>query len=280
MNTAIETKGRHPDLVVRLVGQGVDPSVVPVRSLARILGAMQRLVDQKDDEEESDSEETDVVEQEDPSRVLHLMDVKSSSAAYYVGTSKRELLFQVLNGLKDSILAPSKSDWLDSTISSIKELSEVAKGLRCSIELREPENGSFGSLITSIEPGTYDRVKGSAFVYGYTSVFAKIERVGGSTARHCHIRLPNTPRKVVVCGVDSNELVRRLGQHIYEHVLLTGYARWSRYGWRLKRLEISDFKPPKNKPIAETMDRLRALDNGVWDSIEDPDAYISDMRRS
>jgi hypothetical protein len=283
MDAPAAIKNRHPDMVVRLVGPGLNPSAVPFRSLARILGAVQRLVEQKDYDEEEDASKSDSVQEPAESEnvpILHLIDVKESSAAYLVRTAKKDILFDVLNGLRQSIVTPSKSDWLDSTISSIRELSDVARGLRCNIEFREPDNGSYGVVIASIEPETYDRVKGSAFVYGDTAVFARIEKVGGATAKLCQIRLPHAPRKMVTCDVASVDLVRRLGQYIYENVLLMGRARWLRHNWRLKRLDIKDFQAPKTGSIREALERIGHIGNGVWEGIADPDTYIAEMRRA
>jgi len=278
------TQEYSSDLVLRLVGPGIDPTAVPFRALSRILGAVQRLVDQKDDEAESATAANHGMpiteEVEDPTRVLHLIGVKTSSAAYQVGTVRRDVLYQVLGEIATSINSPDTSDWLDSTVSSIKELSEVAKALGCNIEFCEPSNGTPGRAITSIDQTTYDRVRNFAFVFGETSVYAKVEDVGGYTARHCHIRLPQSPRKMVVCGVASDDLVRSLGQHIYQNVVLTGKAKWLRHNWKLKRLDITGFTPPKRGSIRDTLDRISGLGGGAWDRIADPDAYITEMRNS
>jgi len=118
----------------------------------------------------------------------------------------------------------------------------------------------------------------TAFVTGESSVYGYLERVGGATDQRCGLRLPTQLNKMIYCTVQTEELVRRLGQHIYENVLVSGIVTWFRKGWRVKHIRVTDFEPSKSGSILETLDRIYEAGGKAWDDIDDPEALIAEMR--
>lgn len=270
---------KKPDaaFVIRLVGPGIRPWAVPLRSLAKVLDAVQRLTEQRDDSVDDDSAGESEVQRESGA-ILHLLNVKSSSAAYGVAARNQEEALGMLRCVQASIDKPHDADWLDSTLSSVKDMSDIARALNCEIEFCD--TGKTGNVIARIAPTTYGEIERTAFIHARTSVYAKIERLGGATEMHCGIRLPNAPRKMVHCRVSNADLVRELGQYMYQEVVLTGQATWLRHNWRLKRIVIDSFEPPKKGSIMEALRRSHEAGGCVWDQIDDPEALIAEMRRS
>lgn len=282
MHTAVR-KRPDVDFVVRLVGQGIRPWAVPVRALARILEAVQRLVDAR----ASDYYAAQAAAEPpavgpitaESAQSLRLLTVKSGSACYAVAAPDRKAAIGELVKVGCEISSPDSADWNEATLSSVQELSEVAKSLGCEIEfLSAPRPNRSDRVLARITPCTYDDIAESAFIRGQTSVFARIERVGGATDMHCGIRIPESPQKMVICGVTSEELTRALGQHIYQHVLLTGLATWIRHNWRLKRIEIESFEPPKSGSLVAALRGAHEAGGSAWDEIEDPGSYMATVR--
>lgn len=273
-------KKPESDFVVRLVGPDVRPWRVPFRALARVLDAVQRLVEQKDEsEDEQPLPAGDNKAKEEAARILHLLDVRSSSAAYAVAAPDHKMALAVLSETGRDISRPEHAEWSGASLSAIRELSEVARSLGCEIEFREATaRGRYGNVIAKITGTTYEKVSESAYIYGRTSVFARIERVGGATEMHCGIRLPSAPRKMVICRVASEDLVRELGQFMYQHLVLTGNAQWLRHNRQLKGLTITAFDPPKHGSILETLKRAHDVGGHAWDKIDDPHASVLEAR--
>jgi len=109
-------------------------------------------------------------------------------------------------------------------------------------------------------------------VYGY------LERVGGATDQRCGLRVPNQPNKMVYCTVHTEDLVRELGQHIYENVLVSGTVTWFRKTWRVKHILVKGFEPSKGGSILRTLDRIYEAGGKVWDDIDDAQGLIAEMR--
>src|SRR5947209_2040905 len=88
-------KKPSPDFIIRLVGTGITPWKVPGRVLARVIEAVQRLVDQED-EADQDIPEQKKIQGSHTTRALRLLDVKSSSAAYYMAAPAGAATIKIL----------------------------------------------------------------------------------------------------------------------------------------------------------------------------------------
>lgn len=270
-------KKPSPTFVIRLVGSGIRPWGVPMRALARVLESVQRLVERRDDFID-DTEGSDDVQSES-GVVLHLLNVRSSSAAYAVAAPDADSTLTVLRDVQGAIEKPEAVDWLDSTLSSVKEISDVGRLLGCEIEFREADQTKgFGRVIAKITPVTFSQIEGSAYIKANTSVYARVERVAGATEMHCGIRLPSAPRKMVICRVKTADLVRELGQYMYQYVILGGEATWLRRNWRLKRMVIESFEPPRSGSIREALRLSHQAGGFAWDAVEDPEGLIAEIR--
>ena len=276
--TVEHKKKPEADFMIRLEGGGVKPWSVPMRSLGRVLAAVQRLVDQRDDL--VDGEESDELSEpqfEEP-RTLRLLSVTSGSAGYAVGAVNRPMTLAVLADTGRSILQPDKADWHPSTISSLDELSQIAKQLSCIIEFRHPKVGrNYGDVLASITPDTYAMVRSRAFRYGRTSVVGRLERVGGATAAKCGVHVQGRSR-MLFCNVVGGDLTRELGKYIYTNVLLSGEAVWYRFNDQLKSLTVSSFSPTKTDSFADVARIVSDAGGNAWDSVRDPDELIRQMR--
>lgn len=279
-----------PNFVVRLVGVDLEPWIVPMRTLTRVLDAVQRLVDQREEDEspamfgaaiepiaakpkEGSKEET---------RVLHLLGVIKGSAAYPISVPKERTALQIFRETGRGITSPYDAPWSQATLSSLRDLSDVARSLGGRIEIRRPgdKSGKFGDVLATIGPSTYASVLGGAYIYGHTSVYATIERVGGATEMHCGIRVPEQPRKMVICRIINQELARQLGQHLYSGVTLMGEAAWLRHSMELRNLEIHGFEPPTTGSITEGLREIYEAGGNAWDRIKNPDRYLAEVRRT
>jgi hypothetical protein len=280
----IEKKKPETDFVVRLVRHDMRPWAVPMRSLAQILQATQRLVSQREDEEVEDGivdeEEVQPAEPiaDQQERQLRLVDVRAGSATYAVSAIKKAVAVSILAATGAAIAAPDQSDWSQATLSSLRDLSDVARRLDCRIEMRQPpQNRGLGEILAEVSGETFSAIQGSAFIRGHSSVIGSIQRVGGATAMHCALRLPNRTR-LLICRVATPDLVRGLGQYLYQTIVVSGEATWLRQNWQLRGLRITAFEPPKTGSIREALEKIKQAGGHEWNNIADPLGFIAEMR--
>ena len=133
-------------------------------------------------------------------------------------------------------------------------------------------------MFATIDGDSYSILAATAFVTGESSVYGYLERVGGATDQRCGLRLPTQPRRMIYCTVETEELVRSLGQHIYENILVSGTVTWFRRAWQVKHIRVTDFEPSKTGSILDTLERIYEAGGKVWDDVDDPEALIAEMR--
>ncbi len=238
------------------------------------MDAVQHLIEQKDKYvEEGEDNNTGEVSP------LQLLDIKKGSAAYKVASEDRERSLLILQRTGDEIQKPQAAEWTSSSLSAISDLSDVARSLGCEIEFRLPggKGEVFGDVLATIRPDTYSVVSSQAFVTGETSVYGKIERVGGASNMHCGLRVSNQSR-MIICKVVGADLTRELGQYIYQDVMVSGTATWVRRGLFLRSLVIKSYDPPKTGSIADALEAVHKAGGSAWDEIENPQEYLAEMR--
>src|SRR5690348_8012166 len=103
----LDKKRPPPDLMVRLYGSGVKPWSVPTRSLSRILSAVQRLVDQRDDLVDDEESQPDPVV--DETRTLQLLSVKAASAGYALSSRNPQLTLAIVRETGKSVRTPAQA---------------------------------------------------------------------------------------------------------------------------------------------------------------------------
>jgi hypothetical protein len=251
---------------VRFDGPSISPEVIPLRVLARALSAVQRLV--SDDEEDSERKPDEFE--------LHLLDVCRGSATYPVFAEKQSEVLKRIKLAGTILDRPERADEVPQVLSPIEDLSAIAKSLGCTIELKLPGKGS--DVLAKITPKSYESLEGAVFVSGDTSISGIVERVGGATELHCGMRVQQQPEKMLICRVESTDVARQLGQHLYQQVVVSGTATWYRRSWRLRFFSIRSMHQLKRGSLVEAMQALRAAGGNTWDKIKDPEEFLSEVR--
>jgi hypothetical protein len=260
----------QPTFSVRFVGDDIAPERIPLRAVNDALSAVQDIASARDPFE---------MGRVPPEKSIGLLDVRRGSAIYSCvarapDEAKRNLS-RFAAVLTDNGETDAESDLLVSVLSSIQSLSEVAKSNRCRIEidlLDGPQRFTF-----SVSEGDFTRLSKSLLLKGDTTVVGKIERAGGVTGMKCLLRVPGR-RRALYCNVQSRDLVRRLGQHLYETIAATGSAVWIHRSWRIYKFTIHDFSQPQLGDGEQALKELRRAGLDAWDNVADPAALMEEMR--
>jgi hypothetical protein len=259
----------EPTFLVRFVGEGIAPEKIPLRAVNDVLSAVQDIASARD------PFETPHVA---PEKAITLLEVGRGSAVYgCVSKAPEEAkrnLSQVAALLASNGETETQSDLLIAVLRPIHSLSQVAKTTNCRIEvdLLDSTTGDF-----AIGEGDYTRLSRNVLLKGDTTVVGRVERAGGATEMRCLLRVPGR-RRILYCNVQGRDLVRRLGQHLYEDIAATGSAVWIHRTWRIYKFTIRDFTQPKLGDAKKAIEALRKAGLSAWDTVPDPAALIEEMR--
>jgi hypothetical protein len=266
-------KKQSPTFVVRFVGPGLSPATIPLRAVSDALSAVQDLASGRD------PFETLQVPLE---QTIGLVDVKSGSANYLcVARSPRDALRNLqrvglLLAAIESNKAKVDNDHLIASIKAIKSLSDVAKQNDCRVEVSLV--GHAKEPMFAVQKGDYRRISTRLFMKGETTINGTIERVGGATDMRCLMRIAGR-RRLLYCDVKTKDMVRRLGQHLYENISATGKAIWIHQNWYIYRFTIQDFGQPRLGNAMEAIEQLRTAGLSAWDDVADPEELVRGLRQ-
>jgi hypothetical protein len=158
-------------------------------------------------------------------------------------------------------------------LSPIEDLSAIAKSLGCKIVIKSSEDSD---ILATIEPSTYEKVSESLLVSGDTSITGTVERVGGATDTRCALRVDFQPN-LLYCGVATKEVARKLGERLYQSVVVTGTAHWLRGNWRVMRFRINEMYQPIATNLLEAVQEIRKAGGSGWDKIGNPAKFLREV---
>jgi hypothetical protein len=260
-----------PTFEIRLIGPGLLPEKIPLRSVSDVLSAIQDLASGRDPDEQK------YVPHE---KGIGLMNVKRGSAVYCCVSRSPTEAVENLSRIGKLLRSPSEeenpSDGIVAALRPIQSLSEVAKSVGCQIEVSV--TGHRKEPIFTVEEDAFQRISGRLFVFGETTLYGKIERVGGATDMRCLLRIPGR-RHLLYCDVATKELAQRLGQHLYEDVAASGTAQWINRTWKVYHFKINNFTQPRiENNTSKIIEELRNAGLSAWDNIDSPEQYLRELR--
>jgi hypothetical protein len=259
----------RPTFEVRLVGPDLSPERLPLRALNEALSAIQDLASGRD---------PFVVRQVPPEKGISVSRIRSGSAVYScVARAPQEAranLAQIGKLLASTAAEGIDEDRLITALRPIRVLSEVAKAIDGTIQVALKKAAT---PLFSIMQDAYQRISGRLLISGETTVVGQLQRVGGATEERCLLRIPGRTRGLY-CNVVGKKLARRLGEHLYETIAATGTATWIHRSWRIYRFTVKDFTQPHLGSAREAIEQLRTAGLSAWDTIDNPDEFIQELR--
>ena len=258
-------------LEVRFIGDGLSPDQIPLRAVSDALSAVQDLASGRD---------PFIDPHVPPERSIGLVDVRSGSAVYACVAHAPEEAKLNLGRVGGWLSIAGEgtdesSDGLVAALPSIESLSTVARSLGCRLEISLPGRGL--APFFTVDAGDYKRISGRLLLKGETTVVGTVEKVGGAGETRCQMRVPGR-RRALYCNVAGKELARRLGHCLYQTIAATGSAVWIHRSWRIYKFTIKDFEQPRLGDPDEAIKELRKAGLDAWDQVEDPDAFIRELR--
>jgi len=268
-----KTKKPEPTFEVHFTDHRVHPELLPLRSVSDALSAVQDLASGRDPY---------VSRHVDPEQSIGLLDIKRGSAIFRcLSHSPRDAvrnLNRVAKLLSNGDAGGANDERLVALLRPIESLSEISRAVDSPVEVRFP--GERRPLFI-VGKDDFSRLSARLLMEGDTTVTGTIKRVGGATKIRCFLRVPGRARGLY-CDVKDDrkrELVRRLGRHLYEEIVAQGRATWIVRSWRIFKFTITDFTQPRLGKPADAIKALRSAGLDAWDDVDDPEAYLREMRK-
>ncbi len=251
-------------LEIRLEGTGIAPDSVPMATLARAFGAINRIVS---------GHAGDKVGPHEEAGTLRLTQVRRGSAIYTCAAGSFATPRLRLLGV--SLSDPGHADDIGQFLRPLEELSQVARSLGCTIALCDP--GENSAVLARIGGDSYKAVAEAAFIEGETEIAGTVKRVGGVKKTTCGLRV-GFQHELLWCEVTSAEVARQLGCYLYQDVIVKGTATWIKRNWRFHKFKVREVTRRESGLLSDALAALRQVGGFHWDSIDDPQAFLDEVR--
>jgi hypothetical protein len=260
-----------PEPIFELIfkGSAIYPWSIPISKVMGALSAVRRLAAGEVLAEEDEEEE------EEADKSITLLDVKKGSAVFRFTGQSPTVAINRLREAGKILHNPETASQGEFILRPIKDLSAIARSLECSIVIKEPGKGS--SVYAEVDEKSYEAISKSLLLSGETSIVGRVLRVGGATALRCGMRVPFQSR-MLFCRVQDQELARKLGDCLYQHVVVAGSVRWLKGSMRVFSFTIREVHQPKSKSILESLDSIWQSGMSDWAKLDDPDGYLQEVR--
>jgi hypothetical protein len=248
---------------------GITPWEIPWGTLSRALSAIHRLAigrELSEDEEELEPDEQ---------QSMRLLGLKRGSAVFSFAGGSPSHAIAFLREAGAVVENPERLGDKTYLLNPIERLSTTARAMDCFIVIREPDDRI--GVLARIGPDSYKGIAETVFLSGETALTGKVERVGGAVQNKCGLRVPFQNR-MLFCNVASAEVARKLGQHLYQDVVVQGTARWIKSSWRIVGFTVNDVYQPSPGSFVEAFSALREAGGKGWDRIDDPEAFLQEIR--
>lgn len=261
-----------PVFEVVFEGSGIYPEKIPLGTLNQVLSAIRRLATATEppEEEPEPNEESEQLVLDDER--ISLLDVKRGSAVLRFFCPDTIPAIENLRKAGRVLHNPEDVVQKEYVLNPIRLLSAAARFLKCAIIVRRAEAAN--GVLATIEPTSYKHISENLFIAGDTSFTGAVERAGGATSMRCSLRVP-FQRRLLYCTVANSDLVRQLGDCLYQQVTVQGRALWIKTVWRIMSFEIrgvSKFEPGDS--LGNSFKALRDAGGDGWDNVDDPESFL------
>ncbi|AFN73830.1 hypothetical protein MROS_0587 [Melioribacter roseus P3M-2] len=250
---------------LRFAGDDIKPENIRAKDLAEVISAFEdsllKLI-LKDNRELNEEK-----------IIIGLVDVENGSAKLKFKSTIPEITLSALLLISTSISKNDFSQLPSSSIRSLKTISDFTKKRNCVAEFRA--NPLEEKPLASINKETSIEIPDTHYIIGETSIYGRVERVGGVKPK-VMIRL--TDNNLISCDV-SEEVAKKLGQNLYKMIGFVGKAKWLAENYSLENFEIEDVIEYEETSLLQGLDELSSLIGEYWSDVDNVVDVISSMRR-
>ena len=156
------------------------------------------------------------------------------------------------------------------SVESLGRIWTFTKRRNCSGEI----SGDESLPVAIISPETEIKISDEFFYQGDTTIYGKVERVGGSTPR---VRLKLDDDQVIYTEINES-VAKRLAKDLYEEVCIKGFAKWRKENLKIEEFKVEQVIDFTDGPITEALQELKAVIGPNWDKISNPMEYLNSKR--
>jgi hypothetical protein len=249
-------------LELRLVGERLVPGTVRSKEIAELLEAMEDAI-------------ATVVARSDSSFVKDLVivgvqSIAAGSISLRFGSPHPEPVLVAFRHVTGAVATATYKGLPKSSRQSLSRIRAFARRHDCRAELREPARAYPLAVID-----TSTMIAEPEIVYGDTTIYGKVIRVGGRRPR---VMIETIAGESVFCDA-SPAIAKQLAPRLYERVRLEGKAAWDPDSWSLLEFRIREAESGPKEDPSSVIKQLSSRIGGYFSDIGDAEVFSRSVRR-
>ncbi len=251
-----------PLFTIRLTGEGVRPHLIPASDLAELLVAAEQTVLALAGREHPDAADE---------LVVGLTKVEDASISFAFTSTHPGIALAIYTELVTSVENRLFKSLPARSLEGLRTLTGFAREHMGHTQFW---NGQGSQPLLDLAPDYAIGVPPPEYQRGETTLYGKIERVGGVRPR---VRLRVSQREVVY-GDISEEQSRILGAKLYSDTALRGQATWDANDGSVVYFRVEEILDFERGSVQSAFDELREASGKAFDEIEDVDLFATRIR--
>ena len=152
------------------------------------------------------------------------------------------------------------------TIENLKVVSKFSKKHNCVCDyILNSEKKA------ELTPATVIEINKNTIIKGETTIYGKIERVGGAEPR---IVFKDHADNKIYFEV-TEDIAKQLAAKLYEEIALTGTATWDKKTYRVVDFKVTGITDLNKKSLIETFTEIQDIISNNWEEFDDIETIIN-----
>lgn len=151
-----------------------------------------------------------------------------------------------------------------SAIENLKVISKFNKKHNCNCDyLYNSEKKA------ELTPATVIEFNKNLLIKGETTIYGKIERVGGAEPRI--VFKDHTDNKIYFEVTEDQ--AKQIASRLYEEIALTGVATWDKKTYRVVNFKVNEITDLNKNSLTETFSAIQEIIGKHWEEFDDIEAF-------
>ena len=249
---------------IKLSGEGITPDKIRAKDLAEVITSFEEgmipLLLRKTPNLNLDE------------LVIGLVEVEAGSVKLRFVSSMVEITLASFLIFTDSIANNNFEQLPVKSIESVQRLTTCAKKYNCNIDFRSHPESS--KPLAQITPNTEIAIPENRLVKGQSTIYGRIERVGGKDPS---VMITALNGQTIYCKVKM-DFAKKLGTKLYSLVGLIGNSRWNLDDYTIESFEITGLLNYEDTPITDAISELSKTIGKYWADTKDVIKAVSEIR--
>lgn len=201
---------------------------------------------------------------------ISLIEIEDNSAHFRFKPTAKKIVIGAATLVNVAVSSNDIQSLPYKSVESLRSIWSFTNKKNCVAEITSSEE----MPTAQIRPENEIKISEEFFYEGETTIYGRIERVGGATPK---VRLRVDDEQVLYIDISENT-AKKIAHCLYETIGVKGLAKWRKDNFELEDFKIEEVLDFQDQGIVSSISDLKKSIGEYWDDIKDPEDYLQKIR--